>query len=147
MNQLIIVSHFLSTFALMGLIWTIQCVHYPSFRYVSSENFASFHRFHTQQITAIVAPLMLVEILTATILCFKMPSNFIFINFASVMLIWLLTAFVSVPLHKQLSQGLQLDLINKLIATNWPRTILWTLRAFIWGYLLYKSDIAEIKIY
>lgn len=144
MTQLILVSHLVSTFALLGLIWTIQCVHYPAFRYVSSENFPAFHKFHSQQITLIVAPLMLLELFTAAALYFKSSNHSLFsygfLNFASVGLLWVLTAFVSVPLHNQLAQGLQLDVVNKLIISNWPRTILWTLRALVWAYLFYKWD-------
>lgn len=136
MNNPLELLHVLSTLALFGLIWTIQCVHYPTFKYVAPEKFSDFHAFHTQKITLIVAPLMIIEIITATLLCFEAPSNFIFINFTSVMLIWILTAFVSVPLHGKLSKGFQLELINKLIITNWPRTVLWTLRTIAWAYIL-----------
>ena len=50
-----------------GLIWLIQCVHYP-FAQVGAEAFQDYHARHTQWITPIVGPLMLIELGTAFLL-------------------------------------------------------------------------------
>lgn len=48
---------------------------------------------------------------------------------ALVALIWLSTFLIQVPIHQQLAKGKDLGLIDRLVRTNWIRTILWTLKA------------------
>ena len=64
MNTLLLVNLAVS-WALVGLIWTIQLVHYPSFSFVAEDHFLEFHRHHTRSITWVVMPLMLVELALA----------------------------------------------------------------------------------
>jgi len=120
----------LSTFALFGLIWTIQLVHYPAFRFVDPSEFESFHSFHSNMITVIVLPLMVIELGSAILLLRQGGPNPILIaNLLSILLIWGSTFLLSVPIHNQLGAGKDLELISKLVLTNWPRTILWSIRA------------------
>jgi hypothetical protein len=46
-------------------------------------------------------------------------------------LIWLSTALLFTKIHQNLIEGYKSSLINKLIKTNWLRTILWSLRLII----------------
>jgi hypothetical protein len=41
---------------------------------------------------------------------------------------WVSTALVQIPLHNQLALGFDLSVHRKLVATNWWRTIAWSLR-------------------
>ncbi len=109
------------------LIWIIQVVHYPSFRFVDGNRFSSFHSFHSRSISYLVMPLMLIELIVAATLISKFPTNFLVV--ASLLLlagIWALTFFVSVPCHNILSKKHDPKTIEKLIKTNWFRTLLWT---------------------
>ena len=45
-----------------------------------------------------------------------------------VLLIWGITAFVSVPAHQRLAQGFDLEAHTRLVQTNWIRTLAWTAR-------------------
>lgn len=54
-----------STWALIGLIWTIQLVHYPLFSVVGDESFTEYAKGHASRITLIVAPLMLLELVSS----------------------------------------------------------------------------------
>jgi hypothetical protein len=121
-------------FCLTGLIWVIQILHYPSFHFVDL-SFKDFHGFHSARISMIVMPLMLTEIGTAAYLAVQNPSRF-GLNFLGVLLIWASTFFLSVPLHNQLAGERQSELISQLVWTNWPRTILWSLRSGFWLYFL-----------
>lgn len=48
-------------------------------------------------------------------------------RFILLMASWLLTIFVSVPLHKRIERNNDLEgSIEKLIQTNMPRTLTWT---------------------
>ncbi len=123
--------HTFSSFALFGLIWTVQLVHYPTFLYVSEGEFSKFEDFHKKAITLIVMPLMLLELLSATGLLYFEYNTIHLINFVIVTLIWMSTMFISVPLHNDLSDGKNEKSIEKLISTNWIRTILWSIKSGI----------------
>lgn len=122
---------------LAGLIWTIQLVHYPSFRFVSEENFKSFHVFHNQRISFIVVPVMITELITSGSLWWN--DGYLSLNgigFYLVCLIWLATAFLSVPNHTKLAKGKNDTVINSLVNTNWVRTVLWTVKALLAVYII-----------
>ena len=133
------ISHLLSlavSWALFGLIWMVQLVHYPSFRYI--EDFQAFHQHHTSSISLIVAPLMLVELVLTVYLAWEARFNWQWlVPLAMVLLIWANTFLQAVPLHEELARkaaadsGELVNSIESLIQVNWPRTILWTLKA-IW---------------
>ena len=140
MLQLCVLLQIFCTFALTGLIWTIQWVHYPSFRFIRPEDFQKFHTFHSASISTVVAPLMVIELTTAALYCAFMPSTLNYVNFALVVAVWKVTAFVSVPLHHKLSKSYDVKVIEKLVKTNWIRTLLWTIKSLIWIYVLYHWE-------
>jgi hypothetical protein len=122
-----------SSWALFGLIWTIQLVHYPSFRYVS--DFTAFHPHPTSSITIIVMPLMLLEIGLSAYLAYKTGFDWRWaVPLLMVLLIWAITFLKAIPLHDRLSTARDPELIEALIRANWPRTILWTLKALWISY-------------
>lgn len=127
----VLVLHIFACFLMTGLIWIVQLVHYPSFKYVSETNFSDFSAFHKNSITLIVLPLMFLELGTSF---FILEKSWKVINVVSVLILWISTFVFSVPCHNQLSQGKNLDIINKLVKTNWIRTIVWSLRSvgFLW---------------
>lgn len=132
-----------STFALTGLIWTIQLVHYPAFRYIAERQFVDFEAFHQRQISWVVVPLMLVE-LSSTVALFVwrpsgLPLSFAIVGALLVLAIWVCTFAVQVPLHNRLAQGFDRAAIEALVHTNWIRTILWTLRAGLLLWALYVA--------
>ena len=140
MSSILIINIFSAFFA-TGLIWTIQLVHYPSMRFVSRDKFELFHSFHQLRISIIAMPLMAIELITTIILFMhniNNESSLIFkINLIIVTLIWFSTFFIQVPLHQKLSKGKKTSLIDKLVLTNWFRTVLWTLRSILIIFFLY----------
>lgn len=120
---------YLTTATLVGLIWTIQLVHYPAFRYVDRDQFVNFHKMHTLRITLFVAPVMVVELMAALYLLFVMSFSGQQLLLSLLVLgTWLSTFFLSVPQHNILAQGKDEKRILKLIQYNWVRTTLWTLK-------------------
>lgn len=112
-----------------GVIWVIQILHYPSFDFIDLAKFLEFHHLHSARISYIVAPIMIIELLRSAILFLNNSSaKLLLVNLVLVILIWLSTFFLSVPLHNKLAQGPNLEVIKSLVQTNWPRTILWTIR-------------------
>lgn len=127
--QALLLGHFACCCFLTGLIWLIQLVHYPSFRFVNASEFSAFHRFHSFYITFIVGPAMGLELLTGILLVQKNDTPFLTLNLGLILGIWIFTFFVSVPLHNRLEKSKSADLIQWLVLSNWPRTILWSLRS------------------
>lgn len=60
------------------------------------------------------------------------------VGFYVVILIWAATGLFSVPAHSILEDHKDEDAINKLVSTNWIRTVLWTIKSGISLYLLYQ---------
>lgn len=120
------------TCVLVGLIWTIQLVHYPLFARVGEEEWAGYHGAHTARITLLVGPLMLGELVLAGLLALAAPPERRLVALAAagcVAVAWLATAFVSVPIHGRLSGTPDPVQIAALVKTNWIRTVAWTARA------------------
>ena len=125
---------------MFGVIWVIQLVHYPSFLYVSEDRFKEFERFHMFRISLVVVPLMILELLTAVLLQFKMGSQTITIQTSLILFIWVYTLLVSSRVHGELTKGYDDKLIKKLTNSNWPRTIAWSLKLII-AYNIYMGEI------
>jgi hypothetical protein len=123
-----------------GVIWTIQIIHYPSFIFVSENQFQKFHRFHTKNITFVVLPIMLLELSMGVALTILLPDSFLhWLNLLVLLLIWISTFFISVPLHNQLSQEHNIKVIEQLVLTNWVRTFLWSARLSLLFYIMLKT--------
>ncbi len=61
------------------------------------------------------------------------------LGFYLVLLIWISTFLLSVPNHAKLAKGKDDTHINRLINTNWIRTVLWTVKAGLSLYILLTS--------
>lgn len=122
------------SWALFGLIWMVQLVHYPSFRYVA--DFTEFHPHHTSSIGALVGPLMVTELALAVWSVVRSGYDWVWIGpLLLVIAIWLLTFLWAVPLHNSLAAHRDARVIESLIQANWPRTVLWTAKAIWVSYL------------
>lgn len=126
--------HLLATLAMLGVIWVVQLVHYPLFAGVGMEGFAAYEADHQARITWIVGPLMLLELASAVALAAGLrpegvPLWMPLAGLGLLGVIWLSTAFLQVPLHTTLGGGFDADAHTRLVATNWVRTVAWSLRA------------------
>lgn len=128
-----------TTWALVALIWVVQLVHYPAFLYIDMAKAAAFHQMHTQQITLVVMPLMLLELSLAVWRCtLKLPFWATYLPLVLVTIIWLSTFLIQVPLHHQLGNSWEEPIVDRLIKTNWIRTILWTVKGVLLLYCARK---------
>lgn len=133
MMNLIFIANLTSSLFLTGLIWTVQLVHYPIFHLLDKKNFTGHINFHKRAISALVIPAMSVELGTSIWLAWS-ASSYLFYHQAgllTVILIWLITFFIQVPLHNQLSKARNDKAIDKLVKTNWLRTILWSVKTIL----------------
>jgi hypothetical protein len=136
----LLLIHAAATWALVGLIWTIQCVHYPLFADVGRDEFARYHHRHVQRITWLVGPVMILEAGTALSLLWHGERSFPWLlSLAALVLVWGITAIVQVPLHRRLSRGTDPELIRRLVRGNLWRSIAWTVRGVCLIFVLLSS--------
>lgn len=135
----IFVIHCLATWALAGLIWTVQLVVYPQFSRAGRDGFGDYHAAHMSGISVVVGPLMLMEAATAgwLLVADGWRGPLWLASLATLGLIYLSTVFVQVPAHRKLERdGFDPDLCRRLTRGNWVRTVAWTLRAILVALML-----------
>lgn len=124
-----------STWAMVGLIWFVQIVHYPLFGHVGAEAFLEYEQVHKKLTTWVVAPLMFAELGAATWLCVARPASLpawqTWLGLGLVAVIWFSTAFLQVPAHEALSAEFTAEQHEKLVNTNWIRTVAWSVRGVL----------------
>ncbi|TVQ64261.1 MAG: hypothetical protein EA379_02150 [Phycisphaerales bacterium] len=132
-----------ATLAMMGLIWFVQIVHYPLYPKVGEEGFTEYERAHTRRTGFVVLPLMATELCAVAILCFLLPANvapaLIWTGLALVVLIWVSTFGVQVPLHMRLERSWDSATARRLVFTNWVRTLAWSARGVIALVMIVQS--------
>lgn len=131
----VFLAHVAATLFMTGVIWFVQVVHYPLYAHVGNDSFPDYESNHTHRTTWVVAPAMFVEALTAILLCLARPNGIdawqTSLGIALVVVIWLSTAFLQVPRHKELSRSFEAISHHALVATNWLRTMAWSLRSIL----------------
>lgn len=139
-QQLLVVAHALTTWSLVGLIWTVQVVVYPSFRHVPPAAFGPYHQGHLRRITQVVAPLMTLELALAGMLFLWRPPGVSLvvsaIGLGLLGCIWASTAFIQVPLHDRIGRRPIPSGVVRLTTSNWVRTAAWTLRGGLAAWTL-----------
>lgn len=118
--------------------WYVGMVHYPSFHRVSLEEWRAFHALHTSRTGMLVVLPMLVQILATVGLFLVEPgaSRWMLVVSAVCLVLsvgW--TGVVSGPIHGQLLEK-DSALIDRLIGTNWPRALAWTVQAVVAAWAL-----------
>jgi len=122
-----------------GIVWYVQCCHYPLFHQVAATDFAAYEHSYTTRAGKLIAPIMVLEACAAiAILWRSFTIGFTTTHltaFALLVAVWLSTFLIQVPLHNRLSITKSSDVINRLLATNWIRTLGWSARS---GLLLFN---------
>ncbi|MDB4385449.1 hypothetical protein N9023_01850 [Opitutaceae bacterium] len=121
-----------TTWFLVGLIWVVQIVIYPQMARMVSDGFPAWHRTYTQRIGWVVAPMMVLESALASWWVFSSPDNGLaWVGAGLVMIVWASTFALQIPLHRRLAEGWDEPTIDRLVATNWVRTVAWSLRGML----------------
>ena len=125
---ILLMIHLISTSLMVGIIWVIQVVHYPSFHFIGNSRYISFQKFHMERISYIVIPVMLVESISGFLLIYDELNLILLISMVLLLSIWMLTVFFFASVHQKLVGGYQVGMVAKLVKINWVRTLFWTLR-------------------
>ncbi len=121
---------------LLVLIWMVQLVVYPGFLSYSKENLLSWHSSYTKRISYLVMPLMCLQLFVAFLQLFYGPGLYTVGSFMLLVVIWGITFMKFVPLHRELSLGVDpIHSAKRLVSLNRIRTFLWT-AVFLWGLLV-----------
>ena len=129
----IFLLHNAATLFMTGVIWFVQVVHYPLFDRVGGR-FADYVNEHARRTAPFVAPVMILEVLSGCWLAGWGPAEMVValrINAALLLVTWLSTFLLQVPLHRRLREGGGPGLVPRLVAGNWIRTICWSVRCVL----------------
>ena len=113
-------------FGLLVLIWLVQLIIYPSFKYLESQKVIDWHNRYSTRISLIVIPLMIGQLFITIIQLMGQTYISYFIG-ALVLSVWLITFLFFVPLHQKISKNqINSSTFSQLITVNWWRTAIWT---------------------
>ena len=128
-----LILHLIATSVMVGVIWVIQLVHYPTFHFVELKQYTTFQRFHMARISNVVIPAMLTELFTLILIVISMDQidNLVLSSAILLIFIWLMTAVFFSGVHQKLTLGYDQTVVDKLVKLNWGRTLLWTLRLLL----------------
>ena len=120
-------------FGMVVVLWLVQLVIYPSFLRCELIQLVDWHRAYSTRVAWVIIPPMFAQLPVVGWLTYKQPNAFNLAALAALLVCWILTFAVSVPLHRKIDSGdTRAATVERLIRTNWPRTILWSF-AFAMG--------------
>ena len=135
MENAVLIANMAATLVMVGVIWFVQHVHYPllaTFTVDSAPRIALEHQRRTGHVVGLP---MAVEGISTLVLLVARPDG------VSVIWPWVgacllavalgSTVLLSVPLHSRMASNPQADTGLRLVSTNWPRTVAWTLRGIV----------------
>lgn len=122
-----------ATWFMVGVIWLIQLVVYPSFRTIDAGEFRAAMLRHQALTGRVVILPMLVELIATLMLLVFQPLTILAWLGCGCVAVWgLSTVLVQVPIHIRLAErGPDEELFRRLVNGNWPRTIAWTVHGII----------------
>ena len=123
------------TFAMTGIIWFVQIVHYPLMRKVGKGRFTRYGQMHSVLTVFIVAPLMFIEVVAVS---YGLLYSTVWISDESaqlggalLLIIWISTFALQIPQHRLLEREFNARTYRHLLFTNWIRTYAWSFRSII----------------
>ncbi len=139
MNEFIYQTRLLIDCAMAILIWLVQCIIYPVYHHIDHSRFSDWHQNYMGIISLFVMPLMIGQAFLIGLQCFQRSSGWAYASALAMLIAWAITFLYSVPCHTLLQQqGYDAAITNRLIQTNWFRTIAWT-AVLIFGIIAYRK--------
>ena len=143
----VFILHLVSTSIMVGVIWIIQLVHYPTFLFIDKQKYMKFQEFHMSRVSYIVMPTMIAELFSGIYILFYnnvlMVNTFFLLASFYLFLNWVITALVFVKIHNGLLIKYEKNIILLLVKLNWLRTILWSLRLVFLTIIIFLFDIIQ----
>ena len=140
--NLLLIINVAATWYMVGLIWMVQIVHYPLFSKVGGEDYETYQTLHQKLTSVVVGPPMLIEAFSSVFLATYRPIGIslaeVVIGIALIFVIWLSTLLLQIPCHGKLNLGFDAKVHRRLVGSNWIRTVGWTMRGVLSGWMLWK---------
>ena len=137
MKEAILFNLFISSF-MFGVIITTQIVNYPLLLDFLKSDFNDLHNSYVNKISKIVIPSMLLELLIALYLVYN-GIYLSYINFGLLIIIYISTFLIQVPIHDNVKHSANMSLIKKLIFSNWIRTFCWFFKTVVSANIILKE--------
>jgi hypothetical protein len=101
---------------------------YPSRLIIGEMEFVTYHALLEERIIPIsVIPFGLLTILNVLLFWFRpvnLPLKYVWASFVCLLLDWLSSIFLQIPMNLQLNAGKDAALIEQVMETNWGRVVL-----------------------
>ena len=127
---MLLLVHVAATWFMVGLIWTVQVVHYPLFALVGRQRFTTYADAHSRRIAPLVFAGWGAELGSGLGLLVWRPAELsvplLLADLVLVGITILVTALVSAPCHSRLGGGFDPGAHRRLVSSNWLRTAAWT---------------------
>ena len=115
-------------FSMCLFLWIVQIIIYPSFKYIKDSEFKQWHLKYMRSVGFLIGPIMLAQIVLLSLFAYTSPYPINLLRLLLLLSCWILTFVFSVPLHRKLERGIAMEMSKeKLVHTNWYRTITWSL--------------------
>ena len=129
-TAIVVLAHLTSTLVLVGVIWTVQVVHYPLMALVGEDRFVAYASSHSPRMAAVVMVPWTVQGMTTLGLLLArppgVPLGLVLAAAAAAAVPVIVTVVASVPAHVALGAGFDPAVHRRLVRTNWLRTAAWT---------------------
>ena len=129
-----------AVWAMTGLIWFVQVVHYPLFAHVGAGAWPGYHARHSRSTTWVVVGPMVADLATSAWLVADRPDGVgataAVAGLGLAVLTWAVTGLGAVPVHERLGRHHDSGLIRRLVRVNGIRTAAWTAHAVLVAAML-----------
>ena len=127
------IANAMSTWFMVGVIWTVQLAVYPSFRDIDSGRFRAAMSRHQTRMGRIVILPMLAELATTLLLLARHSDSPIDWSGGLCVAVWgFATVLIQIPRHRSLLAGGRSESeVRRLVEWNWPRTVAWTVHGIL----------------
>lgn len=139
--EVLVIVQALLTWIMVGIIWFTQLIHYPLYEKVK-EGFVEYERAHMRRTAVVVGPIMFFEALVAIMLVTMAEGDLMArlatANLVALILVWISTFLFQMGQHQKLTVRFSHKIFRNLLATNWIRTIFWTVKGAILFWMIHS---------
>ena len=142
MRDALLVLDLVASWAMVGLIWFVQIVHYPLLSLVPASSAAAVATEHQRRTAWVVLLPMAVQGFTSLGLMRWVPNGVSgwlpWANGVCVAIALASTVLLSVPRHARMAANPDEKVGRELVLTNWPRTVAWSASGVALAAMLIK---------
>ena len=140
MVDVVLILDVVASWAMVGLIWFVQVVHYPLLSVVPVQSASGVALEHQRRTAWVVMMPMAVQGFTSLALLRWVPQGVTswlpWLSATCVGIALASTVLLSVPRHARMAKEPSASIGRELVLTNWPRTIAWTASGVLLAVML-----------